>query len=671
MSQAVKDRIEFLRKELNHHNYLYYVKSEPEISDFEFDKLLEELIHLEEAHPEFFDPNSPSQRVGGGVTKDFPVFKHQYPMLSLSNSYSKEEVADFENRIKKLIEGNVEYVCELKYDGVAISITYENGKMLRAVTRGDGEKGEDITPNVRTIGSIPLKLHGHGYPAHFEIRGEIYFPRKNFDKLNKEREESGEPAFANPRNTASGTLKLQDSKIVAKRGLDSFLYGLAGNELKFTTHYDSLMTAGSWGFRVPDPKKNFVRLCSGIDEIMEFIDYWDEHRRHLDFDIDGVVLKVNDIRQQEELGYTAKSPRWAIAYKFKAEQVTTVLESVSYQVGRTGAITPVANLKPVLLAGTIVKRASLHNADQMEKFNLHHGDVVYVEKGGEIIPKIVGVDVTKRSSHAHIFHFPEVCPECGTKLVRKEGEAQHYCPNENACPPQIKGKMIHFTSRKAMDIEGLGEETIEQLYDAGLLHAIADIYELKKEQLLPLERMAEKSVNNLLAGIEASKKVPFERVLFALGIRYVGETVAKKLARAMHNLQKLQNASFEELTAVEEIGEKIAQSIIDYFRDPLNLQLIQRLGKAGLQFEIDPEIIAGKSEKLKGMTIVVSGVFQKFSRDGIKEAIESNGGKVSSSISKKTSFIVAGDEMGPAKLAKANELGVKIIDEEEFSNMIA
>ena len=669
-AEEAKNRIEQLRKQLNYHNYLYYVKSETEISDYEFDQLLEELIHLEKSYPQYFDSNSPSQRVGGGVTKDFPVVKHKYPMLSLSNSYSKEEIIDFENRIKKLIESEIEYVCELKYDGVAISITYENGKMLKAVTRGDGDQGEEITPNVRTIRSIPLELKGTDYPGTFEIRGEIYFPRKNFDKLNSERELAGEPVFANPRNTASGTLKLQDSSVVAKRGLESYLYSLAADKNDFKTHFESITHAGAWGFRVPDPKKNFIKVCKSIEEIMEFIDYWDVNRKKLEFDIDGIVIKVNNFAQQEELGFTAKSPRWAIAYKFKAEQVTTTIESVSYQVGRTGAITPVANLKPVLLAGTIVKRASLHNADQMDKLSLHENDTVQVEKGGEIIPKIVGVVTESRVSNAKLFQFPEECPECKAKLIRKDGEAHHYCPNEYHCPPQIKGKMIHFTSRKAMDIEGLGEETIEQLFEAGLIRSIADIYDLKADQLLKLDRMAEKSVNKLLEGIQNSKNVPFERVLFALGIRFVGETVAKKLARALHSIDQIRNASLETLNSVDEIGEKIAQSVLDYFNDELNLDIVSRLKSAGVQFEVDASSIVEKGDKLNGLTFVVSGVFEKFSRDGIKESIEANGGKVSGSISKKTSFVLAGSEMGPAKLEKANELGVKIISEDEYIKMI-
>lgn len=668
-AEAAKKRIEKLRMELNQHNFLYYVSSEPVISDFDFDRMLEELIRLENEFPQFADKNSPSQRVGGEVTKDFPAVKHKFPMLSLSNSYSKEEVMDWENRLKKTADGKLEYVCELKYDGVAIGISYHKGKMVRAVTRGDGEQGEDITPNVKTIRAIPLELQGKEFLEDFEIRGEIFFPRKNFDKLNKEREEAGEPVFANPRNTASGTLKLQDSSIVAKRGLDCFLYGVYSDQLKFKEHFESIEAAHKWGFKTPQVKDHFIRICNSIEEIMDFIDYWDKKRKGLWFDIDGIVIKVNSYRQQEELGFTAKSPRWAIAYKFKAEQVTTLLESVSYQVGRTGAITPVANLKPVLLAGTVVKRASLHNADQIEKLDLHIGDSVYVEKGGEIIPKIIGVDVKRRSKNSHAIKYISICPECKTKLIRKEGEAHHYCPNENGCPPQLKGKMSHFTSRKAMDIEGLGEETIEQLFNAGLISNISDIYSLKKDDLLPLERMAEKSVNNLLQGIEASKAVPFERVLFALGIRYVGETVAKKLARHFGSMEKIKNASYEELLNVDEIGEKIAESIREFLDDRLHLQLIEKLRKAGLQFESSGED-QNVSEKLKGSTFVVSGIFKNYSRDGIKETIEKNGGKVSGSVSKKTSFLLAGDEAGPSKLEKANELGVKVITEDELNKML-
>jgi DNA ligase (NAD+) len=667
--EDAKNRIDRLVKELNHHNFMYYVKAMPEISDFEFDQLLDELAKLETEFPEFADVNSPTQRVGGDISKEFPVIKHKYPMLSLSNSYSEDEIRDFEARLKKLTDGEVEYVCELKYDGVAIGITYEKGKLIRAVTRGDGEQGEEITANVRTVKSVPLQLNGD-FPDEFEIRGEIFFPRKNFDKLNEERVAAGEPLYANPRNTAAGTLKNQDSRIVAKRGLDCYLYGVYGENLNFKNHFQSIKKAGDWGFKIPPAEKKFIRICNTIDEIMDFIHFWDTERKKLSFDIDGIVIKVNDYRQQEELGFTAKSPRWAIAYKFKAEQAKTILESISFQVGRTGAITPVANLKPVLLAGTIVKRASLHNADQIEKLDVRTGDTVFVEKGGEIIPKITAVDFSQRTNDLLSVKYISECPECGTSLIRKEGEAQHYCPNENGCPPQIKGKMIHFTSRKAMEMEGFGEETIDQLYEAGLIRNIADIFDLKYEQLIVLERMADKSVKNLLKSIEEAKKIPFERVLFALGIRYVGETVAKKLARAMGSMEKIKNSTFEELTNVDEIGDKIAESIISWMADAVNLQVLERLKNAGLQMETDGSE-QPVSEKLKGMTIVVSGVFKNFSRDGIKEAVEKNGGKASGSVSKKTSFLLAGEEAGPSKLDKAKELGVKILNEDEFIQMIS
>jgi DNA ligase (NAD+) len=669
-TEEAHKRIEYLTQELNRHNYLYYVKHSPEISDYDFDKLLEELQTLEKQYPQFLKPDSPTQRVGGEVTKEFPVVKHKYPMLSLANSYSIEEIIEFENRIKKLIESRVEYVCELKYDGVAIGITYLNGKFYRAVTRGDGEQGEDITPNVKTIRSIPLQLQGNDYPAEFEIRGEIFFPRKNFEKLNKEREESGETLFANPRNTASGTLKMQDSAVVAKRGLDCYLYGIYGDNLPFTSHAQAIQKAGEWGFKIPPVEKKYIAICKTVDDIVAFINYWEIERKNLPFDIDGIVIKVNDYAQQQELGFTAKSPRWAIAYKYKAERVSTQLLSIVYQVGRTGAITPVANLNPILLGGTIVKRASLHNADQIEKLGLCAGDYVWVEKGGEIIPKIVGIDTTKPRDTTQPIKYIDTCPECNTPLVRNEGEALHYCPNEFSCPPQIIGKIIHFTSRKAMNIEGLGEETIDQLYQAGLIKNIADIYDLKKAQLLPLERMAEKSVTNLLQGIENSKKIPFERVLFALGIRYVGETVAKKLAKHFKSLDNIINARYEELLTVDEVGEKIAESVVNYFHEIYNLQIVERLKLAGLQTELKTNE-AVLSEKLKGITFVVSGTFKYFSRDGIKQTIEQHGGKVSGSVSKNTGYLVAGEDMGPAKLLKAQELGIKIINETEFKNLIA
>ena len=668
--EQAKNKIKELTDALNKHNYLYYVEANPIISDYEFDQMMEELARLENQFPALADDNSPTKRVGGDITKNFPTVKHKYPMLSLSNSYSREEIVDFENRVKKLIDGEVDYVCELKYDGVAVGVTYTNGELTRAVTRGDGVEGEDVTFNVRTVRSIPLKLTESGYPQEFEIRGEIFLPRASFHKMNKEREEAGEVLYANPRNTAAGTLKLQDSSIVARRGLDSYLYGIYGENLNFRSHYESVLAAGSWGFKVPKTENNYIRLCKNIDEITAFIDYWDAKRKSLDFDIDGIVIKVNNYRQQEELGFTAKSPRWAIAYKFKAETVSTILETISYQVGRTGAITPVANLKPVLLAGTTVKRASLHNADQIEKLDVRIGDTVYVEKGGEIIPKITGVELTKRSIAAEPVKYITNCPECNAPLIRREGEALHYCPNENGCPPQIKGKMIHFTSRKAMDIEGLGEETIEQLYEAGLIRNIADIYTLQKDDLLKLERMADKSVNNLLQGIENSKNIPFETVLFSLGIRFVGETVAKKLARYFKSIDALMNATHEQLLQVDEIGDKIAQSVIEHFSVAANIEIVNRLRAAGVQFE-SAATEGPASDKLKGLSIVVSGVFKSFSRDGIKETIEKNGGKVSGSISKKTSFVLAGDDMGPSKFAKANELGVKILTEDEFINMLS
>lgn len=666
--EEAKSRIEQLSLELNHHNHLYYVKAQPVISDFEFDQLLNELKKLEERFPSLVSSNSPTKRVGGDITKNFPTIKHKYPMLSLDNSYSQEDIIDWETRLKKLVDGEVEYICELKYDGVAIGITYVNGEMVRAVTRGDGVEGEEITPNVRTIKSIPLKLTGHDYPQEFEIRGEIFLPRKSFDKINKEREEAGEPTFANPRNTAAGTLKIQDSAVVAKRGLDSYLYGFYTEVNPFKSHFESVTTCAQFGFKTPPVDKRFIQKCNSIDEIIEFINYWDVHRKNLDFDIDGVVIKVNSYLQQQELGFTAKSPRWAIAYKFKAETVSTTIEEIVFQVGRTGAITPVANLKPVLLAGTTVKRASLHNADQIEKLDIRIGDTVFVEKGGEIIPKVTGVDTSKRKPDAEPFKYLTHCPECQTELVRKEGEALHYCPNEWGCGTQLKGKIAHFTGRRAMDIEGLGEETVEQLYAAKLIRTYADIYDLKKEQLLPLERMAEKSVNNLLAGIEASKQIPFERVLFALGIRYVGETVAKKLAKHFKTIHNLELASTEALLEADEIGDKIAQSIKEYFASPDQMAILQRLKAAGLQFEAVIE--QNLSDKLKGLTLVVSGTFNNFSRDGIKESIEKNGGKVASSISKKTSLVLAGADMGPSKLQKATELGVKIINEDQYLEMI-
>ena len=665
MSDAVKEKIEALRKELEHHNHLYYIESKPEISDYEFDQLLKALEKLEAEHPQYDDPNSPTKRVGGDITKNFETIPHDYPMMSLSNSYSKEEIADFIKRIQKSIEDPLTFVCELKYDGVAIGIKYRNGEFYQAVTRGDGQKGDDVSTNVKTIRTVPLKLKEGDYPEAFEIRGEIMLTRPQFERLNNELEAKGEQPYANPRNTASGTLKLQDSSVVAARKLDCFLYGIYSPAPVATSHFDAVQKAGKWGFKAPSEANNAIKRCENIDEIMDFINYWEEQRLHLDFDIDGIVIKVDHYDYQEELGSTAKSPRWAIAYKYKAEQAITVLERVTYQVGRTGAITPVANLTPVLLAGTTVKRASLHNADIVEKLDVREGDTVYVEKGGEIIPKITGVDKTKRPADSQPLHYITNCPECGTELIRKEGEAQHYCPNETGCPPQLKGKMEHFISRNAMDIDGMGDETIQQLFNEGLIRNSADLYELKYDDLIGLERMADKSVNNLLNGLEASKAIPFERVLFALGIRYVGATVAKKLAQHFKTIEHLKSASFESLIEVNEIGDRIAQSVIDFFANEENATLVTRLQEKGLQFEIAEED-QPQSDLLAGKSIVISGVFHRYSRDEIKKMIESHGGKNAGSISGKTSFLVAGDNMGPSKLEKAQKLEVPILSEDEF-----
>jgi len=665
-SEQAKTRIKYLSKEIEQHNHNYYVLSQPAISDYEFDMMLEELIRLEKEFPEFLLPDSPSQRVGGAVTKEFKPVKHKYPMLSLSNSYSREEVQEFENRIRRLIEREVEYVCELKYDGVAIGLTYKNGKLIQAVTRGDGVQGDDVTNNIKTIKSIPLQLKGDDFPDEFEIRGEVFLPLKEFEKMNKEREETGEELYANPRNTASGTLKMQDSSLVAKRKLDCFLYFLLGEELPFDNHFDNLTKAREWGFKIPP----YMRKEKDINGIFSFIDEWDEKRHTLPFDTDGVVIKVNSLADQEALGFTAKNPRWAIAYKFKTEQAATLLNEVTFQVGRTGAITPVANLKPVLLAGTTVKRASLYNADQVEKLDLHIDDTVLVEKGGEIIPKIVGVDLDKRKPHSEKVKYITHCPECNAELQRKEGEAIHYCPNENGCPPQIKGKMEHFVSRKAMDIDSMGAETIEMLFNKGLIKNIADIYDLKKEDVIHLERMAEKSAANLIEGIEKSKEVPFMRVLFAIGIRYVGETVAKKLALHFKNIDNIADATTEQLLEAEEIGEKIAESIRDFFAIESNRQIIKRLREKGLKLELSEAENTKVSDKLAGKTFVVSGVFAKFSRDELKKAIEDNGGKNVGSISAKTDYVVAGENMGPSKLEKAQKLNVPIITEDDFIKMI-
>lgn len=662
----IQSTIQSLRDELNQHNYNYYVLDNPTISDYDFDTKLKELQELESKYPEFFDENSPTQRVGGMITKNFETIAHKNRMYSLDNSYSKEDVLDWEKRIQKIL-GDVplEYTCELKYDGASISITYEHGKLKRAVTRGDGFQGDDVTNNIKTIRSVPLQLKGD-YPDSFEIRGEIILPLEGFAKMNQELIEIGETPYSNPRNTASGSLKLQDSTEVSKRPLDCLLYTFIGNDVKFSTHFESLEKARSFGFKVPKE----ARLVKSIDEVFDFIDYWNIHRHELPYETDGVVVKVNNLHYQDELGYTSKSPRWAIAYKFKAEQVSTHLNSISYQVGRTGAITPVANLEPVQLAGTIVKRASLHNADQIEKLDIRVGDEVFVEKGGEIIPKIIGVDFTKRSLDLLPTVYITNCPECQTELIRKEGEAQHYCPNFYGCPPQIIGRIQHYISRKAMDIEGLGGETVALLFNNNLVHNYADLYDLTVEQVIPLERMAQKSAENLVNGIEKSKEVPFERVLFALGIRYVGETVAKKLAKHYQNIDNLSNASLMDLILVDEIGERIAQSVIEFFENPENRIIIQRLRDYGVQLETKTVFNPDATDKLAGKTFVVSGVFEKFSRDDLKKSIEDNGGKVGSSISAKTDYVVAGDNMGPAKLEKANKLNIPIISEDDFITML-
>ncbi len=664
---VVKDKIKALREALEQHNYNYYVLSAPTISDREFDEMMKELQVLEEAHPEYADPHSPTQRVGSDLSKEFEQVVHKYPMLSLGNTYSEDEVKDFYERIARDLNEPFEIVAELKYDGTSISLTYEDGRLVRAVTRGDGTRGDDVTANVKTIRSVPLKLMGDRYPATFEIRGEILLPWAEFDRLNKEREEQEEPLFANPRNAASGTLKQQNPAVVAARKLDAYFYYLLGEELPAETHFDNLEAARSWGFKIP----NVIRVCNSLEDIYDYIAYWDVERKNLPVATDGIVLKVNSLRQQRNLGFTAKSPRWAIAYKFQAERAVTRLNSVSFQVGRTGAVTPVANLEPVLLAGTTVKRASLHNADIIEGLDLHLGDKVFVEKGGEIIPKIVGVDV---EAHGLLVgdkvRFIRSCPECGTPLMRPEGEAAHYCPNEAGCPPQIKGKIEHFVTRRAMNIN-MGPETVEDLYEAGYIKDTADLYTLEIADLLRLERWADKSARNLMASLEESKQVPFERVLYGLGIRFVGETVAKRLVSAFHSMEQLEQASFEDLTAVDEIGERIARSIIAYFADERNRTLVNRLMEYGLQMSVPEEKLANRSEKLKGLSIVISGTFAKHSRDEYKAMIEQHGGKNSGSVSGKTDYILAGDNMGPAKLEKAAKLGVKIINEDEFLNMIA
>ncbi|HOK36920.1 MAG TPA: NAD-dependent DNA ligase LigA [Paludibacteraceae bacterium] len=662
---SIKEQIEALRKELEQHNYYYYVLSQPIISDFEYDMKLKQLQELEEKYPEYYDPYSPTQRVGSDLTEGFEQAYHAYPMLSLSNTYTEEEVKEFYERVSRTLNEPFELVGELKYDGVSISITYENGVMIRAVTRGDGEKGDVVTANVKTIKSIPLRLRGD-YPSKFEIRGEVLMSWEVFDKLNKEREAQEEPLFANPRNATAGTIKLLSPAIVASRNLDAYFYYVLGEELPYRTHYDNLQAAKTWGFKISSDMK----VCKNLEEVFDFIHYWDVERRKLPIPTDGVVLKVNSLDQQRKLGATAKFPRWAIAFKFQAEKALTKLLSVSYQVGRTGAVTPVANLEPVVLSGTTVKRASLHNADIIESLDLHIGDMVYVEKGGEIIPKITGVEKSARIQVGEKVQFIKNCPECGTPLIRYPGEAAHYCPNENGCPPQIKGKIEHFVSRKAMNIEGLGTETINLLYNKGLLRNIADIYDLKFSDLVNLERMGEKSANNLLNSIEKSKQVPFERVLFALGIRFVGETVAKKLAAHFKSIDALQHATYEELLEVEEIGDKIAQSVIQFFSDPKNLEIIQRLKAAGVQMSVSEENQLLKGNELEGKSIVISGVFKLHSRDEYKKMIEEHGGKNVSSVSSKTSFILAGDNMGPEKLKKAQQLGIPLIDESTFLAMI-
>lgn len=663
---SIQEKIQSLRAELELYNYNYYVLSAPTVSDKEFDDKMKELQELEELHPEYYDPYSPTQRVGSDISKEFTQVEHQYPMLSLGNTYSEEDVKDFYERTAKSLNEPFEIVAELKYDGLSISLIYENGKLIRAVTRGDGIRGDDVTTNVKTIRSIPLRLHGNNFPEKFEIRGEILLPWSEFDRLNREREEQEEPLFANPRNAASGTLKQQNPAIVASRHLDAYLYYVLGEELPSDTHYGNLEAARQWGFKIPD----VIRICHSLQDVYDYIAYWDEARKNLQVATDGIVLKVNSLRQQKNLGFTSKSPRWAIAYKFQAERAVTRLNSVSFQVGRTGTVTPVANLEPVLLAGTVVKRASLHNADIIEKLDLHIGDNVFVEKGGEIIPKIVGVDFDSRGILVgEKVRFVNKCPECGTELVRTEGEAAFYCPNENGCPPQIKGKIEHFVTRRAMDIN-IGPETVEDLYEAGFVKNVADLYELRITDLLSLERWAEKSARNLMESLRKSLNVPFERVLFALGIRYVGETVAKRLARAFQSMEKLEQATFEELVSVDEIGERIARSVIDYFTEPRNKELVSRLKKYGLQMSLPEDALQGQSEVLKGLVFVISGTFSKHSRDEYKEMIERYGGKNTGSVSGKTNFILAGENMGPSKLEKATKLGVKIINEEEFLRMI-
>ncbi|QCX52835.1 NAD-dependent DNA ligase LigA [Elizabethkingia sp. JS20170427COW] len=667
MSESIQHKIEQLREELHQHNYNYYILDEPSISDFEFDSLLKELQNLEKEYPQYDDPNSPTHRVGGGITKNFPTIQHQFRMYSLDNSYDFEDLADWEKRIEKTLEGeSVEFVAELKYDGASISILYENGKLQQAATRGDGFQGDEITPNVKTISTVPLKLKGD-FPERFFMRGEIYLDRKSFDKINQSREAEGLDPFMNPRNTASGSLKLQDSTEVRKRNLTAVLYQFISDKLPAETHWELLENAKKWGFKVSE---DHAKLCKNLKEVQDFINYWEENRHQLDFDIDGIVIKVNSLQQQQRLGYTAKSPRWAMSYKFKAEKVETLLEKVSYQVGRTGAITPVANLSPVLLAGTIVKRASLHNEDIIKKLDLHEGDYVYVEKGGEIIPKIVGINLEKRDLFAQPIHYITHCPECGTELVKLEDQAAHFCPNDVHCPPQVVGRMIHYVSRKALNIENLGSETIEQLFREGLVKDISDFYHLSKEQLLPLERMAEKSAQNIINAVEKSKEVPYEKVLFGIGIKHVGETVAKKLAKNFSSIDELKNASVEELTSVEDIGEKIAQSIVEFLNNPENWEMIEKLKSYGVQLvrgENSQEVI---SEVLLGKTFLFTGKLSLFTREKAEEMVEKHGGKNISSVSKKLNYLVVGEKAG-SKLKKAKDIGsITILDEQQFLDLI-
>ena len=664
----IKEQMDALVKELSQHNYNYYVLAQPTLSDYDFDKKLAELAALEIQHPDFQNPDSPTQKVGGEITKEFKTVKHKWPMLSLGNTYNEQDLKDFDERIKKAIGENFEYVCELKFDGLSISLRYENGRLAQAVTRGDGTQGDEVTTNAKTIHTVPKRLKGEGYPEEFEIRGEVFMHRPAFERLNAERIENEEVPYANPRNFASGTLKMQDSGEVAKRPLDCFLYFLYTDKRLYHSHWESLNSVKEWGFQTCEHNK----LCKNLEEVYAFIHYWQEQRFNLSYDIDGIVIKVNSYAQQQELGFTAKSPRWAISYKYKAQEVETVLERVTYQVGRTGAVTPVANLKPVLLAGTVVKRATLHNANEIIRLDLHVGDTVLVEKGGEIIPKIISVNTLKRSEDARKVVYPEKCPECKSDLVRKDGEVAFYCPNDEGCPPQIVGKMQHFITRKAMNIDGLGNETIETFFRNGLVEHISDLYILheKVDLLKRMDRFGEKSITNMLAGIEKSKQMPFEKVLFGLGIRYVGETVARKIVAHFKNIDSIINAGYDELTAVDEIGGRIAESLLEYFKEPKHLEQIDKLRLHGLQFEAQLKVIKLASSKLEGKTFILSGVFEKFSRDELKDMIEANGGKILSSISAKLNYLVAGDNMGPSKLEKANKLKIPIISDDELLNML-